>query len=183
MTSRFFILAVVFICALLGMGYAAAADKATAPIAADTTPRLVRFKAFLFNRDTGTFSTDVLARDDKNTPVELANVIGGAFASDSTFVSIEVRAPAGDIVPAGTRIRVKAIDTDEVPFAAKKRTARPKVLIDKTVQTRRVNAGARTVLGFWLPSTGCAPVKLSAEFVGIRNASKLADTIAFVCHE
>jgi hypothetical protein len=168
-----------------GIGRAAASSAAPATVARtdDTSPKLVRFKAYLFNRDTGAFSPDVLARAGNNKPVELGNVLGGAFASDSTFVSIEIRAPAADIIAAGTRIRFRAIDTDELPFAAVKRTPQPKLLVDKIVQTRRVKAGASTFIGFWLPDTGCAPVKLSAEWVNIRNAAKLTDTLAFVCHE
>ena len=155
----------------------------TTPTTTNTTPTLVRFSAFLFNRDTGTFSSDVLARAGKNNPVALTNIVGGAFASDSTFVSIEIHAPAGDIIAAGTRIHFKAIDTDEVPFAATKHKPQPKVLIDKIVQTRRVKAGASNFVGFWLPSTGCAPVKLSAEWIGVANAARLVDTLPFVCHE
>ncbi len=183
---RIRLVACVVFSALLCGGLAQAAGSLPAPVEA-TGPKLLRFKAFLFNRNTGAFSSDVLAQDDKTRRVELLNAISGETASDSTFVSLEIQAPAGDILPAGTRVRLKAVDGGRLPFAANiaasKQAARPKVLIDRVMQTRRVSAGARTFIGFWLPSTGCSQIKLSAEFVEFKQAGKLADTIDFVCHE
>jgi hypothetical protein len=142
-------------------------------------PSLVRFKAFLFNRDTGTFSADVL---DKSKPVSLGNVVASQFASDSTFVSLEVRAPARSIIPSGTRIRFKAVDSDE-KRASPQHTPRPKVLLDRIVRTSIVEKGASTFVGFWLPDTGCSPIALSAEWADMKALPKLADTLFFVCYE
>jgi hypothetical protein len=182
MMARVGLMACIFFSALLCNGLALAVSPPSAPIEA-AGPKLLRFKAFLFNRDTGAFSSDVLARDDKAARIELLNVVSGEMASDATFVSLEIQAPANDILPAGTRVRLKALDSGRLPFAANKQPARPKVLIDRVVQTRRAGASARTFIGFWLPSTGCSQIKLSAEFVDLKQAGKLADSIDFVCHE
>lgn len=178
-TRRWATLAWLGVCTWLSGGTAWAADPSAPAV---TGPTLVRFKASLFNRNTGELSSDVLAAGKAARP-ELLNVIGGEYAADSVLVSLEIRAPSGDIIPAGTRVRLRAVDTDALPFAAGKRAPRPRVLFDRVLPLGRVAVGGRTFVAFWLPSAGCAPVSLSAEIIATGPAAKLTDSIGFVCHE
>jgi hypothetical protein len=156
-----------------------AASRVVAAATVETLPQLVRFKAQLFNRDTGALSVDVLDRSASG--IDLINVVAGPLASSSTLVSLEIGAPTNNILPSGTRVRVTAI---EMPRNLS-RTAKPVriTLLNEIVRTSRVSQGARTFIGFWLPRTGCAQVELTAEFIDIKAAPKLKATVPFVCQE
>jgi hypothetical protein len=120
----------------------------------------------LFYAHSGTFSEPIAEA------AELWNVVAGEQGvrepSTSTFVRVQVsessteHKPAGKVVLTITNLRTKL----------------------KSVQSRHLGAfgaNGKQYVGFWLPSTGCAPLQVEA--VVSSSGSKAIRNIPFHCGE
>jgi hypothetical protein len=141
--------------------------------------RLAGFQAYLFNSKTGQLSQDMLAKGAS----ELGNVLIGEFASVSTLVVVRVELGAQAPVPHKAQIRLVALESDSMPFAAKSRKTSDRTILDRTSNLGPVNDKGGTYVGFWLDNTGCHTITLKAFVVGVRDAAPLTGVLPFTCYE
>jgi hypothetical protein len=146
---------------------------------AGPTVRLNGFQALLFNSKTGAFSTDALAKSGS----ELGNVPSGEFASVSTFIIVKVQTAKDAPVPKNLRVRLVAIESGSMPFAAKRKQQPDRVILDQTVSLGPVNDDGFAHVGFWLPNTGCRSITLTASLVGAKAGPPMTEILPFACYE
>lgn len=138
---------------------------------ADDAPQL-KIEARLFGSKTGKLSADVLGADGP----PLGNVVMGDDASTSTFVVVHVAGPP--LLPPETTVRLVA---QEAPADG----APAKTILDQQTQVTAAAASKSDFyVGFWLPDTGCAPIKLEAALQtgGQADATATAN-LDFTCNE
>lgn len=149
------------------------------PAASQSSVRLAGFQTYLFNSKTGQLSQDILA---KGAP-ELGNVPIGEFASISTLVVVKVELGAQAPAPPKTQIRLVAVESGAMPFAAKDGKARDRTILDRTSNLGPINDKGTSYVGFWLDNTGCHTITLKAIVVGVRDAAPLTGVLPFTCYE
>jgi hypothetical protein len=146
---------------------------------ADQPVSLRGFQALLFNSKTGVFSADVLLKGGS----ELGNVPIGAFASVSTFIIVKLQIAKNAPVPTTLRVRLVAIESGSMPFAAKRRQEPDRVILDQTASLGPVNNDGAAHVGFWLPNTGCRSIRLKASLIGVKAADPIMEVLPFACYE
>lgn len=149
------------------------------PAPSQSALRLAGFQAYLFNSKTGQLSQDMLA---KGAP-ELGNVPIGEFASVSTLIVVRVELGAQAPVPQKAQIRLVALESGSMPFAAKDGKTRDRTILDRISNLGPVNDQGASYVGFWLDNTRCHTITLKAFVVGVRDAAPLTGVLPFTCHE
>ena len=140
-----------------------------APSRPTPTYRIVGLRAQLFYVDRGSFSDDVLARDE---PGLRNTIIGGGLSggpSNETLVVVEVEGPPG------------AFDATRRVELAVRASGREIFRRRQTVQV--LNAQGRSFVGFWLYDTGCEVLQISTALLGQSDPSRRAARIPFSCGE
>lgn len=137
--------------------------------------RLASLVPVLFFNDTGTFSEPI----PEDAP--LANTpIGEGWAghpSDATFVRVTVAGkPRSYLELRSVRLLVQGGERDK----AGKWRWRWKVL-DRRDGGGVLSSRGRLVVGFWIPNTGCLPLRLTATLA--RQTRSLVRVIPFACNE
>ncbi len=134
-----------------------------------TTLKITAVRAQLFYDTNGTFSSDVFAKKDFAFWNTIIGEGDAEFPSSSTFVTVEVSGTNNK----GDLPRVELTATGN----------RGKLLIKKMID---VDLLGRTQFyaPFWLYSTGCEPIILSAKLIGKNVSAKpLVKKIPFACGE
>jgi hypothetical protein len=134
-------------------------------------------QARLFYSKTGTFSDDILAKE----PQRLGNVTVGDNASVSTFVTVKVKMTSGPKARE-VLVRLVVIERPGRVRGAKGGSRAPSVILDKTSVAGPFAADGVSHVGFWLPSTGCNPLTLTASIPGVPDATVEA-VLGFACYE
>jgi hypothetical protein len=114
---------------------------------------------------------------------ELGNVPIGEFASVSTLVVVRVELGAQAPVPEKLQVRLVAVETGSMPFAAKGGKTRNRTILDRTSKLGPVNEKGAGYVGFWLDNTGCHTITLKAFVVGATDAAPLTAVLPFTCYE
>ena len=140
-----------------------AAGSATA----ERLPEVASIEARLFFNYSGTLSKPITAK------TVLWNAIIGegniSEPSNSTFVDVLVDGEPGSFKP-GLRVELTVSDTSN-----------GKILQTQVNEIGVLNASGKYHVGFWIPKTGCQPLRLRARIAGART-NKLA-TVPFSCGE
>jgi hypothetical protein len=151
----------------------------SAPATAQNTARIAGFQAHLFNSKTGELSDDMLAKGAH----EMGNVPAGDFASISTFIVVKVDLGKEAPIPLNAQVRLVATESDSMPFAAKPKKERNRIILDRTSRLGPVNTDGNTYVGFWLASTGCKSISLKAFLLGLKDKPSLTGVLPFACYE
>jgi hypothetical protein len=146
--------------------------------AAEPALQVEGIQARLFYSKTGTFSDDILAKE----PQRLGNVTVGEKASVSTFVTVKVRLLRGDPRTRELRVRLVVTESPGQVGGTKAGSRAQRVILDQTMAPGPPAADGISHVGFWLPSTGCNPLKLTASIPGVPEA-KAEATLGFACYE
>lgn len=137
-------------------------------VQAKTPAKITAIRAQLFYDATGTFSEDILARED----FALWNTIigeGSAGApSTSTLVTVEV---SGRHLPVGT-VKIEITATGD----------KGRLIQRKVIGVDIYDARTKFFAPLWLYDTGCQPIKISARLLGARS-TPMTRTIPFACGE
>lgn len=154
--------------AVLGLATATVAAARTAR-PAEPPYRITAVRAQLFYSDRGTFSGDVLAPPGKTLWNTVIGEGESGGPSTSTLVVVEVTGAPGSYEP-----------DRSVELVA---TAEGKTVHRGTAQSAVLNTRGRMYAGFWLPDTGCKPIRLVARLRGQTPASETRKEIPFDCGE
>lgn len=166
-----------WICNLIGMLLILVVTGITA--FADQSVSLTGFQVLLFNSKTGLFSEDIL----KKGGPELGNVPIGEFASISTLVIVKVKIAKDAPIPQDLRVRLVAIESGSLPFAAKSTKRPDRVILDQKARLGPVNEQGLSHVGFWLADTGCRSITLKASLIGIPVSQSISEVLPFTCYE
>jgi hypothetical protein len=131
----------------------------------------------LFYNDTGTFSPPIPEN------VQLANtVIGDGWAghpSDATFVRVTVAGkPRSFLELRSVHLVVQGGQRDK---SGKWHWRYP--VLDRFDGGGILSDHGRLVVGFWIPNTGCLPLRLTARLAGDGTRGSLVRVIPFYCNE
>ncbi len=144
---------------------------------ADQPVSLAGFHVFLFNNKTGGFSNDMLTRSAS----EFGNVPTGELASVSTLVIVKVKIAKQASVSQNLRVRLIAIESGSIPFAAKSTKRLDRVILDQRARLGPFNEDGITYVGFWLADTGCRSITLKASLIG--TPQSISELLPFTCYE
>lgn len=149
------------------------------PTIAQESARISEIQAKAFNSKTGTFSEDLLAA---GAP-ELGNMPSGEMASVSTFVIVKVEFGKGSPIPQNAKIRLVATENNSLPFAEKKAKQGKRIILDTSNKLGPVDQNGATYVGFWLHTTDCRTIALSATLTGLAKTSTMSEILPFTCYE
>jgi len=138
-----------------------------APASAGKPLTIASVEARLFYNYSGTLSKPITAKTVLwNAVVGEGNI---AEPSNSTFVDVRVQGEPGAFV-ANSRVNLVVSDS-----------ATGKVLQDQTAEIGVLDTAGKYHAGFWIPKTGCVPLRLRASIVGSKAAKTIA--VPFACGE
>jgi hypothetical protein len=137
------------------------------PAFADKPLAVAGIEARLFYNHSGTLSKPV------GPKTELWNAVIGeggiAEPSNSTFIVVLVQGEPGSYEP---KARVDQAVTDQ---------STGKLLQSHSAEVGVLNVEGKYRVGFWIPKTGCVPLRLRATVAGSKAAKTL--TLPFACGE
>ena len=140
---------------------------ATAPASAGKALNVASLEARLYYNHSGTLSKPVSSKTVLwNAVVGEGNI---AEPSNSTFVDVTVLGEPGSFEP---KARVNLVVTDQ---------ATGKLLQSQSAEVGVLNAAGKYHVGFWIPKTGCTPLRLRASIAG--SKAEKAITVPFACGE
>jgi hypothetical protein len=147
-----------------------------APAAAPPAYTLRALHASLFYNDSGTFSPDIPAK------APLWNTIIGegwaAEPSSATLVRVTVAGARGSYAP--NRSVELVVRKGRYSGGALRWEA---IVLERSEALGVLSGRGSTTVGFWIPDTGCIPLKLTATLRGQARAPQLSRVIRFACGE
>ena len=156
-------------CALFALLALVSADAPSAQVGSPPPYRVSDVRAHLFYSDRGDLSPNIIGRTD----LALWNTIIGegdaGGASSATLIVVEVAGAPGSF-SASRKVELAVRASGKETF---RRAEALSVLNEK----------GRGYVAFWLPGTGCEPLRLSTALIGQPNPSRRTAEIPFRCGE
>jgi hypothetical protein len=140
---------------------------AATPASADKALTVAAMEARLYYNYSGTLSKPITSK------TVLWNAVAGegniSEPSNSTFIDVLVVGEPGSFDP---KARIELVVTD---------ASSGKTLQSQSAEIGVLNAAGKYHVGFWIPKTGCVPLRLRASITGSKAAKTLS--VPFACGE
>ncbi len=149
------------------------------PAIAQDPANILEIQARAFNSKTGSFSENLLAA---GAP-ELGNVPSGEMASVSTFIIVKVDFGKDSPIPKNAKVHLVATENGSMPFASKPTRQSKRVILDSSNNLGPADPDGNTYIGFWLKTTDCRSVSLTATLIGLAKTSTISEVLPFTCYE